>query len=465
MSCHFAGYRCNLTQEFQRFFDPYYFNCFTYMAWESRERDESLAEGIENGWSSIVLSGSGMLDKNDGIRMLPGLHEWSSAVSASEGVRVVIHPPNTQPYPFTEGYDVPPGFSASFGIRPRINIRIGPPHGNCSQLNPFDATSSRYRLMACQKMCLQHMVVNSCNCSDTGLPHLSEHAHVLPCRDDSHIPRECMNSNSSECLDEMFKVHRKIQCARSKKASITKNASAIEKCGCFPPCDEVSYDVSYSLSKWPASGYEGDAAYYDIFHIVNFVDRFNKNETSGKYKSFQSYFNVSNREETMKDFARLNVYIADSNVVKTQESEDYIFNQLVSDIGGQLGLWVGISVLTIAEMFELMFDVMKLLLRCPARKLPNRTNATRRRDKHGKHAKNDANGHLVMYARQNGRVNAKHRSNPKFLKKKYYNDVCGKDVESSDRLADGETSASDQAPYKHKEQYSAFNTKSSFDYT
>ena len=116
VSCHFAGYRCNLTQEFRRFFDPYYFNCFTYLASESRERDESLAEGIENGWSSIVLSGSGMLDKNDGIRMLPGLHEWGSAVSASEGVRVVIHPPNTEPYPFTEGYDVPPGFSASSSL-------------------------------------------------------------------------------------------------------------------------------------------------------------------------------------------------------------------------------------------------------------------------------------------------------------------------------------------------------------
>ncbi len=59
--------------------------------------------GIENGWSAILLSGSGMLDRNDEIRMLPGLHEWRSAVSSSEGVRVVIHPPNTEPYPFTEG--------------------------------------------------------------------------------------------------------------------------------------------------------------------------------------------------------------------------------------------------------------------------------------------------------------------------------------------------------------------------
>ena len=63
------------------------------------------------------------------------------------------------------------------------------------------------------------------------------------------------------------------------------------------------------------------------------MERFNKSETAGKYKLFTDYFTVDNRERTMKDFARLNVYIADSNVVKTQETEDYPTNQLVSDIG------------------------------------------------------------------------------------------------------------------------------------
>lgn len=58
----------------------------------------------------------------------------------------------------------------------------------------------------------------------------------------------------------------------------------------------------------------------------------------------------------MKDFARLNVYIADSNVIITQEMEDYSSTQLVSDIGGQLGLWVGISIITLAEVCEGMLE-------------------------------------------------------------------------------------------------------------
>ena len=209
VSCHYAGRKCNFTDEFRRFFDPYYFNCFTYVASGSQVDDGVLAEGIENGWSAILLSGSAMLDKNTEIRMLPGLHEWSSPVSASEGVRVVIHPPDTQPYPFTEGFDVPPGFSASFGIRPRINIRIPQPHGNCSDSNPFDSSSSRYRLMACQKMCLQRLVAQTCHCLDVGLPKLENFTHLLPCRDDSHIPDKCMFAAHEECLDTMFDVLKK----------------------------------------------------------------------------------------------------------------------------------------------------------------------------------------------------------------------------------------------------------------
>lgn len=63
----------------------------------------------------------------------------------------------------------------------------------------------------------------------------------------------------------------------------------------------------------------------------------------------------------MHDFARLNIYIADSNVIVTQEKEDYTSTQLVSDIGGQLGLWVGISIITLAEVLELICDLFRLL--------------------------------------------------------------------------------------------------------
>jgi len=78
--CRFSGEECNRTTDFTQFFDSYYYNCFTYRAPaghvddDDDDADSNLAEGLENGWSTVVLTGSSMLDQNvEEIRMIPGM--------------------------------------------------------------------------------------------------------------------------------------------------------------------------------------------------------------------------------------------------------------------------------------------------------------------------------------------------------------------------------------------------------
>ena len=75
-----------------------------------------------------------------------------------------------------------------------------------------------------------------------------------------------------------------------------------------------------------------------------------------KVELYATHFEESNRRIAMRDFARLNVYVADGNVLQTEEQEDYVTTQLLADVGGQLGLWVGVSVITLAELVELLLD-------------------------------------------------------------------------------------------------------------
>ena len=47
------------------------------------------------------------------------------------------------------------------------------------------------------------------------------------------------------------------------------------------------------------------------------------------------------------DFARANVYMVDNQMIEMAEEPDYPPETLISDIGGQLDLWVRMGVVTL----------------------------------------------------------------------------------------------------------------------
>jgi len=63
-------------------------------------------------------------------------------------------------------------------------------------------------------------------------------------------------------------------------------------------------------------------------------------------------------------------------VLLTRETAGYDLARLVSDIGGQLGIWIGLSFIAIVELFELAWKVMH---RAVVVRLEARTQRRRRR--------------------------------------------------------------------------------------
>ena len=61
----------------------------------------------------------------------------------------------------------------------------------------------------------------------------------------------------------------------------------------------------------------------------------------------------------MNHFSRINVFMADGNIVLTQEVPAYTVSMLISDIGGQLGVWLGMSVLTTSETLALVGQLLR----------------------------------------------------------------------------------------------------------
>lgn len=350
LNSYLGDHLINSSRDFQSFLNVNYFSCFTYSPPDGVHK--VMAEGKENGWASTLFSGNGMVDKNNETRVLPGLKFSHKTLSRTEGVRVIIHPRGSLALPSSEGYDVPPGFAGSFGIRSQRIKRIGKPHGNCSD------KGYAYRELYCQKQCLQQYIIDQCNCADVSLP--PPNPKVDYCQDISNIPESCTHDISEECLEAAKEHYIRVKCVERNNEAMLTHPEVMEACECFPPCDEQVYDVSYSLAKWPASGLEGDETYLEIMGSEAFPQSFDSNNP--EYLDMVHQYFTGDREKVLADFVRLNVYLANSNVLVTQEQPDYTTTQLMSDIGGQLGLWVGISVITVTEVLVFLVSLCRPLL-------------------------------------------------------------------------------------------------------
>ena len=367
INCRFMDERCNVTEDFYTVFDPYYFNCFTFKSNLFQAKAARL-QGVEYGLSLLLFSATAGQPPTDKISeheyLLPGI-ESDPALVTGKGSRVVIHAPGTRPYPTGGGFEIPPGFSANIGVKARENIRIGPPHGNCSNLETLESkgrkhnSKYKYTLMSCQNECLQNEILKHCGCLDNRI--MSEHNVTLDTKFCLKLPRlniECLmgNQTSEECSKEVERWDNRTECRREVYENMTiRNPDNMDDCTCNPPCEDTVYDAAYSLATLPDQ--KDDTAFY--FLINDFLETRLAPE---KRKVMEDKYGKDKyKSEVSKFVSRLNVHIADNNVIKTEESPDYEAIRLVSDIGGQLGLWIGISVMTLFEVLQLIADVLRYL--------------------------------------------------------------------------------------------------------
>ena len=128
--------------------------------------------------------------------------------------------------------------------------------------------------------------------------------------------------------------------------SLTKG-SINEICGPLCPleCDSISYRVSASFSKLLLSD--------KIYNLY-------KNRSA--IKPYQSGYN-SYEEEFKKNLYFVTIYYNNLKYTSITQTPKTNFLDLVSSIGGILGLFIGISFLSFAEIIELCLEIVFILFK------------------------------------------------------------------------------------------------------
>ncbi|XP_019640448.1 PREDICTED: uncharacterized protein LOC109482193 [Branchiostoma belcheri] len=368
--CTFNGRVCTPEEDFATILDETYGNCFIFNSGRTRggafwtakqpgplhglqltlflDPDEYLADLTPAAGARLLIHQYTQYPfaGEEGISLPPGytvsiglsqllIHQHTQypfageeGISLPPGYTVSIGLSQYTQYPFAgeEGISLPPGYTVSIGLSQTLLERKGGKYGPCttgedkgfyrlkngSHIRLFPDIYT-YSVKLCEKTCLQQQIVERCGCAD---PYIK-----IPDNERACHPRD-------PCRTDFKKLY--------------LNGSL--QCDCPEACSETVFTSTVGFGEWPAPLY-----------AETFIDDMKDKKGTG-------FGNLGTAAEIREGFIQVTVYFENMNIEHIYETPSYEVENLLGDIGGQLGLWMGISIMTVIELAEFLTDVVLFLL-------------------------------------------------------------------------------------------------------
>lgn len=201
--------------------------------------------------------------------------------------------------PHLNGYSLAPNFEHNIALRKTQVLRADPfKNGSClphSESNMGNRSFSnqyirRYSMHACREICLAKMQIKNCGCSSYFLPSLNAN-HTC-------------GSEDMDCADRYWvkSINGELPCLHV----------------CRQPCHETKYEIETSFRNYPIK------KRYPISDDI--------------------------RQQELDETLKVAVYFKTLETQVIEDEEYYFMENLLGDIGGQLGLFSGVSALTVVEV-------------------------------------------------------------------------------------------------------------------
>uniref|UniRef100_A0A8C5Q8D7 Acid sensing ion channel subunit family member 4 n=1 Tax=Leptobrachium leishanense TaxID=445787 RepID=A0A8C5Q8D7_9ANUR len=223
----------------------------------------------------------------------------TNETSFEAGIRVQIHSQDEPPYIHQLGFGVSPGFQTFVSCQEQRLTYLPQPWGNCRASMPreqFLPGYSTYSISACRLQCEKEAVMRNCNCRMVHMP-----------------------GNETICSPNVY-----ISCADHALAE-----DPSDRCTCPMPCNLTRFGKEISMVRIPN---KGSATYL-----------------ARKYNKDVSYIR--------ENFLVLDIFFEALNYETIEQKKAYDLASLLGDIGGQMGLFIGASLLTILEILDYLYEV------------------------------------------------------------------------------------------------------------
>ncbi|KAM5189092.1 acid-sensing ion channel 3 isoform 1-T1 [Callospermophilus lateralis] len=231
------------------------------------------------------------------------------------GIRVQIHSQEEPPIIDQLGFGAAPGYQTFVSCQKQQLSFLPPPWGDCSSVSldpdfepelsdslspsPSPSPNPPYSLMGCRLVCETRYVARKCGCRMMHMP-----------------------GGAPVCSPQQYK-----DCANpALNAMLRKDA-----CACPSPCASTRYAKELSMVRIPSRA----AARY----------------LARKYNRSEAYI--------AENVLILDIFFEALNFETVEQKKAYEVSELLGDIGGQMGLFIGASLLTILEILDYLCEVFR----------------------------------------------------------------------------------------------------------
>ncbi|KAM4631569.1 epithelial sodium channel subunit gamma isoform 1-T3 [Discoglossus pictus] len=306
VTCFFDGLSCD-ARNFTPFYHPLYGNCYTFNDAQRGDLLVSSMGGMEYGLKVVLY-----IDEDD----------YNPYLVTAAGAKILVH--DQQDYPFIEdvGTEVETALETSIGMQLTESSKLSSPYSDCtldgSDIPVMNLYNKKYTLQICLNSCFQFEMVNTCGCAHYNQP-LPDNAEY------------CNYKKYPNWIYCYYKLHKKfiqdeLECQST----------------CRESCSFKEWTMIRSQGKWPSINSEEW-----MLRVLSWEmgDKLEKNLS--KY-----------------DLASLNIFYQNLNLRSISESPANSIVTLLSNFGGQLGLWMSCSMVCVLEIIEIFFiDSLWVVLR------------------------------------------------------------------------------------------------------
>jgi amiloride-sensitive sodium channel subunit alpha len=353
---------------------PQYFNCYT----------AKLASP-----SGVVLKMSLRLFLNDSIQLFYPDDYITDVDSQLHGVKLLIHEPDSYPDLTQRGYDIPPGMAAKLFLSTTIKKFLPEPYGDCKEdtATRIDDKGRKYRYekQTCLDQCIQTWINKKCGCIDPWVIGSNEPQY-------EHLPF-CANLNTT-----LGALRWRLACMYDYELRPPSECQE-----CKMPCRRNEYNTVLSLSKWPHESHhfqirtalyggdlnsnstdDNDTINFDFDAMFNHLVRDKGMLFENHYQGyFRSAVDLEKAKEDTKrvlmdtdtfqrNFVSVTVMRDSFEALVIQEAPETSLGEMLSKIGGTLSFWLGITLVTVMEAVELLYDFCGMMI-CRRRSKDNTT--------------------------------------------------------------------------------------------